>query len=144
MKVFVGIDVIKLKSGGLKGRELGFDLCFELGADLGGKKHSRAGTGHVGAKITAFVDQIRHCRSWQHGLSFNQHQMKPDAQARHGAGALHGVICRRAGHHQTGSGKDSVAMGALYSLIDFHGGAEIIRRDDQPPQIRKRSCLRGS
>ena len=51
---------------------------------------------------------------------------------------------RRARHHQAGGGQNAVAMGALDRLVDFDGGAEIIGGDDQLPQIRKRSCLRGS
>lgn len=80
MEMLMGVDMVKLKTRGTKSLELGLDLSFELIAHFGKKKHRRARTSHIRAKIPAFVDQIWDRCGRQYRFSFNQDEMKPHTQ----------------------------------------------------------------
>ena len=74
-------------------------------------------------------------RGRQDRLALHQHQMQPDAQARHGLGARHRIGSGGARHHQAGGGENAVAMGPLDRFVDFDGSAEIVGGDDEVFQI---------
>ncbi len=129
--MLVGIDVIQPQAGGFKSGELGLDLRPQLGPHLGAEEHGGAGAGHVGAEASGTIYQVGHHGRGQDRPAFHQHQMQADPQARHGFGALHGVIGGGTRHHQAGGRQDAITMGAFDRLVDFDSRAEVVGGDDQ-------------
>ena len=71
----------------------------------------------------------------QHRVAVDQYQMQPDLEARQTAGARHRIRCRRRRDHQAGAAEDAVAAGLFDRLVDRNVAAEIVSRDDQPPEL---------
>ena len=144
MKMLVRVDVIQAETGGGKGRELRFDLGFQLAAHLGQEEHRRPSPRHVGAEIAVGVHQVWHLCGRQNRLAFYQHQMQADPQRWQGFGTAYRIVGGGARHHQAGGGENAVFMAMLHGFVDRFGSAEIVRRDDKLLHcLRRRSCLRG-
>ena len=69
---------------------------------------------------------------WAQAGRFDQREMQSDAQARHPAGAGHGVRCGWGGYHEARRREDALAVGTLNRLVDLEGEAEIVGRHDEP------------
>ncbi len=130
VKMLVGVDVVEGQAGGRKGRE----LCFDLGGKLPPYVRSQegeAGADHIVAKPPVVVDQVGQLLGRQHRPAIDQHEMKPDPQARQSLGALDRVGHGRARDHQAGRTQYTVAVRLLDRLVDCTIGAEIVGGNDQ-------------
>jgi hypothetical protein len=141
MEMLVRVDVVEAKSSRLKALKLGGDLQRDLVTDFAAGRDRDTRRDHVLTKISGGVDKIRHRGGGRDRPAVDQCQVQTDFQRGERPGTAHRVGSRRARHHQTRRGENTVAVGGLNRLVDLRCKPEIVGGDDQ---LLQRATLRRS
>jgi hypothetical protein len=78
-----------------------------------------AGRNEIGQELAALVDQVGDLRRRQRRASVHEHRVQADAEVREAASALHGILERGRGDHETRRAQHTLQMGALDGFVDF-------------------------
>jgi len=135
VNVLVGVHVVERQTGRAERRKLRSNFARELPANAPKHKKSEAGAGHVPIKLAIFADELRDLCLGEHGMPVCQVQMQTDTKLRQTMCAGHRIGRRLAPDHQARGRQDPVPMRFFDGLVDARVQAEIVRTDDEPPQL---------
>ncbi len=136
--MLVRIAMIEFEARRAKCLELSRDLGGELTARLPAEGYESPHGRHVGTQGTITVHQLTQIRGGQYRPAFHQNHVQADSQGGHAPRAGDRIRRRRSRDHQARGRENAVAMSCFDGTVDFAGSAEIIRRDDEPPQAVSR------
>jgi hypothetical protein len=132
--MFVGVDMVEHETGRAKGLELGADFTGELAPDGGSQRHLQRGAAEIAIEGAVGADETL-SRLGCERLSVDEHEMQPDGETRQPPRPGHGVGRGGRSDHQTCRRQNAATMRFFDGVVDGGVETEIIRADDQAPQL---------
>jgi len=135
MHVLVGVHMVEPETSCAKRLELRPDLLCQLISNSRQKKEPDGGTRHFRIELAIPAHETPNLATGQHGTPVDKNQMQADPQIWQPMGTRHRISCSRAADHQARGRQNAVPMALFNSLIDGRIEPEIVRADDQAPQL---------
>jgi hypothetical protein len=133
--VLVRVHMVELQTGGSKRLKLPPDFHRELASNSRQKEKSGRCMYHAPVELALTTGEAADLHVRQDGMPVDENEMQADPQIRQPTGARDGVSHRRGCNHQARGRKNTVPVCLLDGLVDRRVEPEIVRADDQAPQL---------
>jgi hypothetical protein len=135
MHMLVRVHMVELQTSCAKRLELRADLCRKFASNSRQKEEPNGGARHIRIEPAVPTDKTRNKASRQNGTPIDKNQMQADPQIRQPTRTRHGVGGGSAADHQARSRQNAVQVRLFDGLVDGTVEPEIVRADDQAPQL---------
>jgi hypothetical protein len=131
VQVQVAVDVVEFESRSPESLKLGMHFATQLLAQTALKEISKTSAGGIVRKLPVGIDQARYFGCWQGGMTAEEGQVQPDAEAGVLPCQVDSLGTGGFVYHEAGGGQDAFSMSADDGPVNGGRSPKIVGVDDE-------------